>query len=474
MGSAKDVIKFGTDGWRAVIGDTYTFENLRILAQATAEWITRDLSPIEGRKIVPVGYDTRFMSMEFAQVVAEVFAANGIDVLLSDAPIPTPALSFGVSHNKGVCGIMITASHNPYKFNGYKIKTAQGGGAGKDITNKVEAYLATSDVKVMKLDEAIAQKKVVMFNFKSAYLKFMRHYLDLKKIKNARFKVIMDAMHGSGDSLIAEVIKGSRINLTLMRNEINPYFAGKKPEPVMEYLGEIISRVKKEKFDLGLVLDGDADRIAAVAPGGEFIHPQKILGLLTLHLVRNRGRKGGVVKTICGTRMIDNIAKGLGIKLYETPVGFKYISDLMVSEQIVAGGEEAGGMGVQDYIPERDGTLAGLLLVEMMVYQKKNIKKIVEEMEKEFGRFYYERADVKIEPGQKVDLSAFKTLPEVLGKKVVEMKDYDGVKLVCEDDSWVMLRPSGTEPLVRAYSEAKSAKRAKDLIKFGEKFLLGK
>jgi len=474
MPSPKDVIKFGTDGWRAVIADTYTFENLRILAQATAEWINKDLAPVNGRKIVPVGYDTRFMSKEFAQLVAEVLAANGIEVLLSDAPIPTPALSFGVPHNKGVCGLMITASHNPYKFNGFKIKTAQGGGAGKDITNKVEEYIATTAVQTMKLDDAIAAKKVAVFDFKAAYLKFMKNYLDLKKIKNAKFKVIMDAMHGSGDHLMAEVINGSKINLTIMRGDINPYFAGKKPEPVIEYLSEIVSRVKKEKFDLGLVLDGDADRIAAVAPGGEFIHPQKILGLLTLHLVRNRKRTGGVVKTICGTKMIDNIAKKLGIKLYETPVGFKYISDLMVSEKIVAGGEEAGGMGVQDYIPERDGTLAGLLLVEMMVYQKKNIKKIVEEMEKEFGRFYYERADVKLEPGQKVDLSSFKTLTEVLGKKVVDMKDYDGVKLSCEDESWVMLRPSGTEPLVRAYSEAKSAKRAKELIKFGESLLRAK
>jgi phosphomannomutase len=228
--------------------------------------------------------------------------------------------------------------------------------------------------------------------------------------------------------------------------------------------------MKKEKFDLGLVLDGDADRIAAVAPGGEFIHPQKILGLLTLHLARNRGRKGGVVKTICGTTMIDKIAKKLGLKLHETPVGFKYISDLMVSGRIIAGGEEAGGMGVQDFIPERDGTLAGLLLLEMMVYEKKNIKKIVEDMEKEFGRYYYERCDLKLGEGS-FDINEVRRRDRILGKKVVEIKDFDGIKLICEDESWLMLRPSGTEPLVRAYTEAKSAKRAKELIKFGEALL---
>jgi phosphomannomutase len=255
-----------------------------------------------------------------------------------------------------------------------------------------------------------------------------------------------------------------------MRDDINPYFDGGKPEPVVEYLSGILSRVKKEKFDLGLVLDGDADRIAAVAPGGEFIHPQKILGLLVLHLVRNRGVKGGVVKTICGTTMIDNICKKLNLKLYETPVGFKYISELMVSERIVAGGEEAGGMGLPNFVPERDGTLAGLLLLEMMVYEKKNIKQIVRDMEKEFGAYHYERFDLKLGKGH-FDIEEVRKIKRLAGKRVVDVKDFDGIKLICEDESWLMLRPSGTEPLVRAYSEAKSKARAKQLIKYGETLL---
>ncbi|MFA5259635.1 MAG: phosphoglucomutase/phosphomannomutase family protein [Candidatus Omnitrophota bacterium] len=470
MSSKKDIIKFGTDGWRAVIADTFTFENVSVISQAISEWIKRDLENINGRKRVAVGYDTRFMSAEFAEIVACVLAQNNIDVVLSDAPIPTPALSYGVTVNACVAGIMITASHNPYKFNGVKIKTAQGGGASKDITNKVEEYISETPVQAMDFIEAKRAGRIVMQNYKIAYLKFIRNYIDLKKIKTARFKVLMDAMHGSGDSLIAEVLKGTSVRLSLMREDINPYFDGKKPEPVVQYLDGIIKRVKTEGFDLGLVLDGDADRIAAVATGGEFLHPQKILGLLILHLVRNRGRKGGIVKTVCGTTMLDKIAAKLGLKLYETPVGFKYISDLMVTENIVAGGEEAGGMGFQDYIPERDGTLAGLLLLEMMVYQKKNIKKIVEEMEKEFGRYYYQRSDVKL--GVKpFDVQRFKETTILLGKKVVGMKDSDGVKLICEDESWLMLRPSGTEPLVRAYSEAKTLKRAKELIQYGDKIL---
>ena len=285
-------------------------------------------------------------------------------------------------------------------------------------------------------------------------------------MKNATFKVLTDAMHGSGNGLMYDILKGSKLRLEVMRADVNPWFEGTKPEPVAEYLSGILERVKKEEFDIGLVLDGDADRIAAVEPGGNYLHPQKILGLLILHLVRNRGLKGGIVKTICGTTMLDNIAKKLGLKLYETPVGFKYISELMVSEPIVAGGEEAGGMGLPNYIPERDGTLAGLLLVEMMVYQKMNIRQIVADMEKEFGRYHYERLDIKLGEGR-IDLDSFKATKSVLGQKVVDMKDFDGVKLICEDESWVMLRPSGTEPLVRAYSEAKTAKRAKELIQYG-------
>lgn len=464
-------IKFGTDGWRGVISDNFTFKNVAIVAQAVSDWVKKDLcANKQTRKSAAIGYDTRFMSKNYAQIVAEVFASNDIDVRLSDASIPTPALSFGVVTLKADFGIMITASHNPSEFNGIKIKTAEGGAASKEITDKVENYLGESPVNKIELKKALDDKKIIMHDFKKEYIKFNRNYLDLKKIKNSSFKVLTDVMHGSGGVLMNEVLKGAKVKLSLMREDVNPTFDGGKPEPVVAYLEGILSRLKNEKFDLGLVLDGDADRIAAVAPGGEFIHPQKILGLLVLHLVRNRKRKGGVVKTICGTTMIDNIAKKLGLELYETPVGFKYISDLMITKRIVAGGEEAGGMGVQDYIPERDGTLAGLLLLEMMVYQKKNIKKIVDEMEAEFGKYYYQRFDIKLGEG-KFEVEKVKTMTTLLGKKVIKMQDFDGVKLTCEDESWLMLRPSGTEPLVRAYSESKSLKRAKELIEYGKKLI---
>ncbi|MGE0269012.1 MAG: phosphoglucomutase/phosphomannomutase family protein [Candidatus Omnitrophota bacterium] len=469
----KSQIKFGTDGWRGVIADNFTFENVALVAQAISDWIKNDVKKVNGMKKVALGYDARFLSKEFARTVGCVLAKNNIIVYLSDRILPTPSLSYGVVDIKGVCGVMITASHNPAPFNGIKIKTNQGGGASKDITNKVEAYLGSTPVKTMDFDKAVSKKLIISHNFNKAYLDFMKKYINLDRIRQSEFKIIQDVMYGSGKDILQEVLAGSKIKLDYLHNEINPSFGGVKPEPIAEYLPELLSKMKKEEYDLGLVLDGDADRIAAAAPGGEYISPQKILGLITLHLVRNRGREGGVIKTTCGTTMIDHIARKLNLKLYETPVGFKYISDLMVKERIVAGGEEAGGIGVQDFIPERDGTLAGLLLLEMMVYEQKNIRQLLAEMEKEFGRYYYERSDLELK-GRKFNEKSFKSQKILLGKKVVDLKDYDGVKLTCEDESWLMLRPSGTEPLVRAYSEAKSLKQAKDLIKIGEELLSGK
>jgi phosphomannomutase len=458
MGNAAEQIKFGTDGWRAVIADTYTLENVKILSQAVADFLG------SGKKIA-VGFDTRFMSDKFALAAAVVFKSNGIEAVLSDRPIPTPALSFAVKSRKLDLGIMITASHNPAEYNGYKIKNAAGGGASQEITRAVEKLLLASPVK-----ESAAAESVEVVDLVKDYIKFIRNYIDLKKIKNKKFKVLVDSMYGSGDSFIAQVLKGTNIKLEFMRNTINPSFGGGRPEPVEGNLTELKERVKEGKFDLGIALDGDADRIAAVAPGGVFIHPQKILGLLALHLNQDRGWSGGLVKTICGTTMMDNIAEFLKIKLYETPVGFKYISNLMETEDIVAGGEEAGGMGVKGYIPERDGTMAGLLLIEMMVYRNKNILKILDETEKQFGKFYYVRQDFHIE--KRVEPKKENLPKELLGKKVVDIKDYDGIKLVCEDQSWLMFRGSGTEPIMRTYAEAKNLKQAKQLLALGKDIIL--
>jgi len=457
--SGASVIKFGTDGWRAIISDTYTFENLKIVSQGVADYLGTG-------KRMAVGFDTRFMSKNFARISAEVLAANGIDVVLSDRAVPTPTLSFAVKTRKLDLGIMITASHNPAEYNGFKIKVASGGAAGSEVTKAVESFLGKTEPKVASRDD---KKRIHEEDLVKDYVKFIRNYIDFKKIKNKKFKVLVDAMHGSGNSYIAEILKGTSIRLELMRNTINPSFEGGRPEPLEEHLQVLKARVKKEKFDLGIALDGDADRIAAVAPGGVFIHPQKILGLLALHLNQDRGWSGGIVKTICGTTMIDNIAKFLKVKLYETPVGFKYISNLMEHENIVAGGEEAGGMGVKNYIPERDGSMAGLLLLEMMVYRNKDILKILNETEKQFGKYYYLRSDLHLD--RQVILKKEDMPRELLGKKVIEIKDFDGLKLICDDESWLMFRGSGTEPIMRIYSEGLSLIQSKRLLELGEKLI---
>lgn len=452
-------IKFGTDGWRAVIGEDYTYENLKVLSQAVSDY----LGP---GKSIAVGYDTRFMSGRFAEASAEVFRNNGIEVTLSDQAMPTPALSFTVKNRKLDLGIMITASHNPAEYNGFKIKNSSGGAADPEVTRTVEELLGKNPVK----EEVRSSAKVKKEDLISDYVKFIRGYIDLKRVRNKRFKVLVDAMYGSGDSFIASVLKGTDIRLEFLRNTVNPSFGGTRPEPLEEHLKELKERVKKEKFDLGIALDGDADRIAAVAPGGVFIHPQKILGLLALHLNQDRGWSGGIVKTIAGTTMIDHIADFLKVKLYETPVGFKYISSLMESEDILTGGEEAGGMGVKGYIPERDGTVAGLLLLEMMAYRNKDILKILNETEKRFGKYYYLRDDLHLE--KRVEPKKEKIPAELLGKKVTGIKDFDGIKAVCEDESWLMFRASGTEPIMRIYSEARSLARAKKLLEYGKDLIL--
>lgn len=465
-------IRFGTDGWRGVIARDFTFENVRLVGQAICDWVKNDIQSSGKQKAVAVGFDTRFLSDAFAQEVSCVLAANDIRVILSQRSIPTPIVSFTVKNRKLDAGIMITASHNPAQFNGLKIKTADGGAAPKSVTEKVEQYLGRTAVEIADFERARQDGRIIVADLSKEYVSFIRKYLDFKRFKKARFRVLLDAMYGSGNGYAAQILKGTGIKLELMRSGINPSFEGKHPEPTEENIPLLLQRMKQEKFDLGLVLDGDADRIAAVMPGGEFISPQKILGLLALHLFQDRGMRGGVVKTMPGTVLVDRICKDLSLPLYETPVGFKYISELMTSKDILVGGEEAGGMGFKNYIPERDGTLAGLLLLEMMIYRRKNIGAIVREMEEKYGRFYYLRADLKTR-GQPVDLAAIKQAKELLGKRISGVNDSDGIKLVCADDSWLMFRASGTEPLVRVYAEAGSFRRARSLIAFGEKFVKG-
>ena len=422
MQSRKKQIEFGTDGWRGVISDNFTFENVKAVAQAISDWINTEETKRKKRKIIAIGYDTRFLSEKYAEIVACIVAANKIKVILSDRFVTTPMLSFTVKNSSFTAGIMITASHNPSEFNGIKIKSSSGGAASKTITNKVEKLLFKNQIKQLSIETAKKKNLILYKNLTTAYIKFLRSYINLSKIKTLKCRVLVNAMFGSGNGYMKDILKGSSIKLEFMNNSLNPSFGGLRPEPVVENLQEMLKKMKKENYKIGLVLDGDGDRIAAVVEGGNFLHPQQILPLLALHLVKNKKLSGGIIKTIAGTNQIDKVSKHLNLPLFETPVGFKYISDLMDTEDILIGGEEAGGIGYKGYIPERDGILSGLLLLEAMAYKKSGIKKLLFEMEKKFGRYYYLRSDLKLK-GKKPNVLRLKSLKEIAGNKVIDVKE---------------------------------------------------
>jgi phosphomannomutase len=461
----KSPIKFGTDGWRAVIGKDYTFENVAILTQAVSDYFKAKKA-----KSAVVGFDTRFLSKEFALEAAGVLVANNIKVLFSDRCIPTPALSFAVCQAKADFGIMITASHNPPEFNGFKIKDSAGGAADVDITSAVEKLLLKNKVK--KVQPANLQGD----NFKVAdltkqYVRFLQDYANVANIRSSNLKVLLDAMHGSGNSFMADCVGKGTIQLRLMRADINPAFDGGRPEPLPENLSQMIACMKKERFDIGLVLDGDADRIAAVDSDAEFISPQIILCLLILHLVQDRKESGAVVKTIVGTTLIDKICARLKLKLYETPVGFKYISTLMRQDNILVGGEEAGGIGFKNYIPERDGTLAGLLLLEMLSHRHCGINELLKELYSQYGTFHYTKDSLYLDHVGDFDIEKIKPPEKILDKPVIKVDRKDGLKFICQDESWLMLRGSGTEPIVRVYAEAHTKEEASQMISLGKQMI---
>ncbi len=469
MSAKKSEIKFGTDGWRAVIGRDYTFENVAILSQAVSDYFKKKK---KGTLTSVVGFDTRFLSKEFALEAASVLVANKINVILSDRAIPTPAISFAVKYSKADFGIVITASHNPPEFNGFKIKDNWGGAADVDITDAVEKMLFKSKVRKIDLLDKKSNEYFKVSDLTDRYSKFLENYIDLDKIRSSGLRVLVDVMHGSGNGFIRDCVGAGSVQVHLMRDDINPAFDGARPEPLAENLSAMISRMKKEKFDLGLVLDGDADRIAALDSGGEFISPQTILCLLILHLVEDRHEKGAIVKTIVGSSLIDKICNRLKLKLFETPVGFKYISKLMREQDILIGGEEAGGIGFKNYIPERDGSLAGLLLLEMLAYRKSNINQQLASLESGYGKFYYTKDSMRLEHVGDFDLENIKIPKEILGKSVVKIDRKDGIKFICNDESWLMLRGSGTEPIVRVYAESKTKDEAEKMISLGKKMII--
>ncbi len=460
------MIKFGTDGWRAIIAEDFTFENVKIVSQAIADYLKSGKGKAKSRRVV-IGYDRRFLSKEFARTVGCVLAANKIKVTLSNRDVPTPAVSLHCRNRKYDLGVMITASHNPARFNGLKIKTSKGGSADKSLTDKVESLFGRCKPKY--IDIALAKKKnlLVLEDLTVDYMDFLGKFINVKRIKKLKLRVLVDVMYGSGDNFVERILGKSNIRIDYLHNEINPSFGGTRPEPIVSSLGELIAEMKKGKYDLGVVLDGDADRIAMVDGKGNYINAQVILPLLAIHMIKNRKVIGGIAKTVVGSNVIDKVALSLGVACYETPVGFKYISNLFENNLVCIGGEEAGGIGFKGYIPERDGSAAFLLLLEMIVSEGKKFDTILANFYKKYGRYYYSRTAIPIKSIRK-SLSDMKLPTSLLGKKIERVNTLDGIKLIARD-CWLMFRKSGTEPIVRVYAESKSRKEAEKLVALGKR-----
>lgn len=478
-------IHFGTDGWRAVISDTFTFGNLRIVTQAIADAVLSEHWDKSGngdgptpdpRKIV-VGFDTRFLSDRFAGEVSRVLAANGFTVLLAQSDAPTPAISYAVKHENAIAGVMITASHNAPRYNGLKLKGAFGGSALPEQCRRVEVYISDNEAQargpnLMDYNKARDASLIRKFNPLPAYFEHVRTLIRTDVIADNPQRFVVDAMYGSGRGVIKSFLQGTGCEIAEIRGEMNPGFGGVHPEPIAKYLGALASAVSSGMGNFGVVTDGDADRIGAMDERGTFVDPHRIMSLALKYLVEKRGWSGAVVRTVSTTRMIDRLAKRYGLTVHETPVGFNHIADYMMAGDVLIGGEESGGISFKGHIPEGDGPVMGLLLVEMIADSGKTLHELVEELLNDVGPAFYERRDLRLShPVAKAEMTEFltKQAPAEIGaEKVLDVSQRDGVKYIMSDDSWLLIRPSGTEPVLRVYAEGRTQAMVKSLLGYGE------
>lgn len=476
-------INFGTDGWRAVISDTFTFHNLRLITQAIADAVASEdwlnSHHIEGatdQKCMVVGFDTRFLSDRYAAEAARVLAANGYKVFLTSADVPTPVVSHAVRQINAIAGIMITASHNAPRYNGVKLKAAYGGSAAQEQCRKVEVYLNDNEARargpnLMDFDRAREAGLIERFNPTPAYYEHLRELIDLEKINEFPLRVVVDSMYGSGRGQIRGFLQGSGCEVFEVRAEMNPGFGGIHPEPIACYLGALASAIAAGHGQLGLATDGDADRIGAMDGRGKFVDPHKIMALALKYLVEERGLRGKVIKTVSTTQMINRLADKYHLEVLETPVGFNYIADWMIKDNVLIGGEESGGISIHGHIPEGDGILMGLLLTEMVSHMRAPLEDLVEALLDEVGPSEYTRLDLRLpRPVAKSEMVARleNEAPDAIhGNRIVQINAVDGVKYSFEDDSWLLIRPSGTEPVLRVYAEARDSKTVDALLAFG-------
>ncbi|MGC8594429.1 MAG: phosphoglucomutase/phosphomannomutase family protein [Candidatus Kryptoniota bacterium] len=457
-------IKFGTDGWRGVIADDYTFENVSKVALATAKFYKKHKKARNG---ILIGYDTRFQSKEFAERTAQVIANAGLKVILSDGYCPTPALSLAIPRFKSAGGVVITASHNPSRYNGYKLKADFGGPEEVESVAKVEKEANKISKKelnsVKRSFEELEKKNIIKeFNLRELYIEDLKKKIDIAAIKNARLRIVHDAMYGAGQGLLTNIIEDA----VVIHNEFNPSFGGNHPEPIAKNLTELMSLVPRGNYNVGLATDGDADRIGAVDEKGNFVGPQEVYALLLKYLYETRGLRGEVVKTVSVGEMADKLAKKYNLPLTELPVGFKYVANVMITRDVLIGGEESGGIGLKGHIPERDGLFLGLTICEMMVRRERTLSELVQELFDELGPHIYKRIDLRTtEIHKKKILGKLKKgLKQVAGYQIDHTLTIDGYKYFFKDGGWLLVRASGTEPLLRFYCEAQSEDKVDKIL----------
>jgi phosphoglucomutase len=465
------MIKFGTSGWRGLIARDFTFDGVRLATQAIARYLTAELengqSKIAGRKpIVIMGHDTRFLGREFTLAAAEVLASNGLSPLLCDRDAPTPVIGFSIRNRKAIGGINMTASHNPAEYQGLKFSTSDGAPAPQEVTRQIEKNVA--DLIAEKWSAAasvVGTFHCKTFDPRPAYFNQMRKLVDFETIRRAKLKVAVELMYGTGRGYLDALLAEADVKLTVFHDQPDPLFGGHHPEPNAEGMAEVREFILSGKASLGLGLDGDADRFGIVDKDGTWLTPNQVLALALYHLKKNRGWTGAVVRTVPTSHQVDAIAELLGVKVHETPVGFKFIGALMESEPVIVGGEESGGLSVKGHIPEKDGVLACLLMAELVATERKSLGQILKNLEKQTGEFHTERINIAVRPETKEAL--LKKLGSGLEKigpfKVEQFITTDGYKFLLPNHEWVAFRASGTEPLIRCYIEAKSEPTLKKL-----------
>ncbi len=469
-------IRFGTDGWRAVISDTFTFDNLRLVAQAIADYVW-EITRREQPEVV-VGFDTRFLSDRYAIEVARVMAANGIIAHLTRTDAATPIVSYAVVDKGAEAGVMITASHNPPRYNGLKLKAPFGGSIMPQEGRRVEAILDRNQREargpnLMEYRRALDRGLIRRFDPTWSYYQHLAGLIDLDTISRGELRIITDAMYGSGRGSFRDLLGRTRCYHHEIRGEMNPGFGGIHPEPIARYLQALSAAIRAHHADLGLATDGDADRIGAMDDAGQFVDPHHIFALALRYLVEQRGWRGEVVKSVSTTRMVDRLAQRYGLPLHETPVGFNHIADRMLHGDVLIGGEESGGLSIQGHIPEGDGILMGMLLLEIVAASGVSLRELVAQLQAEVGPAHYARHDIPLRrPVPKAEMVArlSQEAPARLAdERIVEVSTLDGVKYLLADDGWLLIRPSGTEPVLRVYAEGRSPDEVKALLAYGKR-----